>query len=177
MKVEIGPYKDYVSSYKYTKRLEKYLKESTVDKIDNTLQSILNFFWNNRKNSKRKVKVQIENFDTWNLDHTLSLIILPLLIQLKETKHGSPHVYLSDLPKSLRKNDVHAQWNWIIDEIIWSFDQVAHDLPGEEQFIIETDSQDPLVKYKIDIKEYRKYHKKLQNGFRLFGKYYQNLWD
>ena len=41
----------------------------------------------------RKVDIKIESFDTWNLDSTLALIILPALIQLKETKHGIPNEF------------------------------------------------------------------------------------
>jgi len=40
----------------------------------------------------RKVQVAIHDYDTWSADHTLSLIILPLLKRLKELKHGSPIV-------------------------------------------------------------------------------------
>jgi len=40
----------------------------------------------------RKIKIQIDPWDTWSTDHTLSLIIHPLLVQLQKTKHGSPNV-------------------------------------------------------------------------------------
>jgi hypothetical protein len=36
--------------------------------------------------------VHIDRYDTWSMDHTLADIILPMLKQLKETKHGSPNV-------------------------------------------------------------------------------------
>ena len=36
------------------------------------------------------VDVRIDKQDTWSMDYTLAHVILPMLIQLKETKHGSP---------------------------------------------------------------------------------------
>ena len=44
-----------------------------------------------RKN--RANNVHIDNFDVWSLDHTLSCIIHPALIRLKETKHGYPELF------------------------------------------------------------------------------------
>lgn len=38
----------------------------------------------------RRIDIQIDKYDTWNMYHTLALIIYPMLIQLKETKHGVP---------------------------------------------------------------------------------------
>ena len=46
---------------------------------------------------KRTVYVKIDKYDTWSMDHTLSLIIVPMLKQLKATQHGSPNVDDEDL--------------------------------------------------------------------------------
>jgi hypothetical protein len=43
-----------------------------------------------KSTGKRKINIEIENQDTWNLDHTLALIIYPALLQLKATKQGVP---------------------------------------------------------------------------------------
>jgi hypothetical protein len=37
----------------------------------------------------RKIDVDIEQFDTWSLDHTLAHIILPALMQLREIGRAS----------------------------------------------------------------------------------------
>jgi hypothetical protein len=50
-----------------------------------------------KNNSYRKIDVKIDNFDTWALDHTLAVIILPALIQLKQTKHGVPSEVVNDV--------------------------------------------------------------------------------
>ena len=42
------------------------------------------------KSGERKIDIKIDNFDTWNLDHTMAMILYPALLQLKEIKHGLP---------------------------------------------------------------------------------------
>ena len=37
----------------------------------------------------RSIYIKIDRYDTWSMDSTLSMIILPMLKQLKETKHAS----------------------------------------------------------------------------------------
>ena len=48
------------------------------------------------------VEVHIDRWDTWSMDYTLAHIVLPMLRQLKETKHGSPEVDDADVPEELR---------------------------------------------------------------------------
>lgn len=129
-----------------------------------------------RKN--RKQKVEIEPFDTWNLDHTLSLIIWPSLVQLKETGHGIFWVDQKDLPENLQyifpedPSDYNArqekqritQYEWVMDEMIWAMAQIANETPDEPEFAKNE-------------KIHRKYHERIQHGCELFGKYFRNLWD
>jgi len=134
--------------------------------------------------------IKIDKYDTWNMDSTLALIILPMLKQLKETKHGSQIVDLEDVPEELRYNtheewdnqkcfdfykeqeikegecDIHARWNWVMDEMIWAFEQICDD---------ENDAR--FHKNGFDVEGYEKHHDRINNGTRLFGKYYRGLWD
>lgn len=113
----------------------------------------------------RKVNVKIENFDTWSLDHTLALIILPALLQLKATKHGVPHDFAEaggedyaaqdsfDFYKETH-NEAFEQkckeWDEVLDKMIWSFQQLLmdnydnlyHHGKGEYDFV-ETDKLFP----------------------------------
>lgn len=90
--------------------------------------------------SNRRVNINIEKFDTWNLDHTLALIILPGLIQLKASKHGVPHEFSDvggedyvqqdsfDFYKESYNDAFDAkikEWDAILDKMIWSFQQLA----------------------------------------------------
>jgi len=127
-----------------------------------------------------KVSVHIDDFDTWSMDHTLAYIIDPMLKQLKLTKHGAPNVDNKDVPKELRsepaKHDIcpthFDKWDWVLDEMIFAFESKHTD--WEEQF----HSGERLNHtFKIDMKGRKAYQKRISNGFRLFGKYYENLWD
>ena len=144
-----------------------------------------------------KVSVHIDDFDTWSMDHTLAYIIEPMLKQLKLTKHGAPIVDNNDVPKELRSEpDNHDicpthfdKWDWVLDEMIFAFESKHND--WEEQF--QSGEIDRVVKdlengyskwlegphhtFKIDMKGRKAYQKRISNGFRLFGKYYENLWD
>ena len=153
---------------------------------------------------KRTIKVHIDRWDTWSMDHTLAPIILPMLVQLKATKHGAPYVDLKDVPKELHGkkltkkqkdngevDDKHFErWEWVLDEMIFAFDSKVND-DWEEQF--ETGTSDiqwkklengcsEMIRGPNDTKEYdwegrKKYQERISNGFRLFGKYFENLWD
>ena len=89
----------------------------------------------------RKVDIKIESFDTWNLDSTLALIILPALIQLKETKHGIPNEFgrlagqteydgqfSFDFYEETHNEAFEIackKWDEVLDKMIWSFQQIA----------------------------------------------------
>lgn len=143
---------------------------------------------------ERKVDIRIDSYDTWNMDHTLALIIHPMLIQLKETKQGAPCVDKEDTPESLwpneaeealyKKNgqtDIHffARWDYVLDEMIWAFEQMTID--WEEQYYGEwvEDETKTLGGYSVNADhEGRIAHQyRMAKGFELFGKYYFSLWD
>ena len=165
----------------------------------------------------RKIKIKLDPWDTWNMDTTLSMIILPMLKQLKETKHGSGYVDLEDVPEELRYSetedydsqlcfefyhsddvkkkecDIHTRYEWLLDELIWTFEQVQPDYDWEDQyssgdieFMFEpcedTPSLSRMVRgpndtYKMDYAARDAHAARIQNGYRLFGKYLQTLWD
>jgi hypothetical protein len=157
--------------------------ENFLEKLEDVLQWIYNHSINLYLDRKeRKVKIKIHSYDTWSMDHTLAPIILPMLKQLKETKHGAPFVDMEDVPKELRatKKQLDAyskngdvdpkhfeRWDWILDEMIWAFEQKNKD-----------DWQAPYYEYnKWDMEGMKAEQERISNGFRLFGKYYENLWD
>lgn len=150
---------------------------------------------------KRKIEIRIDKWDTWSMDHTLAHIILPMLQQLKETTHGAPFVEMSDRPEHLQcykepedhdTDKFHFEaWDWALDEMIFAFKTHASDERWEDQFEEgECDIQweqlengmsrmvyGPNHTMKYDEEGRKKYQERITNGFRLFGKYYQNLWD
>lgn len=166
----------------------------------------------------RKEQIMIHNYDTWSMDHTLGLIALPMLKQLKATKHGAPFVDMPDRPDHLQcykepedydTDKFHFQaWDWVLDEMIFAFETKAGELEEwEEQFhessevpnfetvgvgpaqlrlFPDEDGNTEDYEYyemkskgtsKIDWDGRKKYQERISNGFRLFGKYYESLWD
>ncbi len=144
-----------------------------------------------RKN--RAEKIEIESFDTWSMDSTLALIIHPMLVQLKDTTHGAPCVDDIDVPEELRstnappkENDYDTdaywfdRWDWVLDEMIWSFNEKNKDDWKNDFYGPYTESEDDTSFGDfewIDDEGMKSHQARISNGFRLFGKYYENLWD
>jgi hypothetical protein len=140
--------------------------------------------------------VKIDRWDTWSMDYTLSHVVVPMLKQLKETKHGAPFVDDEDVPEELKstsappkENDYDTdenhfkRWDWALNEMIWAFEQNL-DTNSEEKFFDhaewdekEKDFAKNLHKIKIDQPGLKAHQDRKANGFRLFGKYYSGLWD
>ena len=153
----------------------------------------------------RKIDIRIDKWDTWGMDHTLALIILPMLKQLRDTKHGSSgrmpgfqqtsNLGQSSFPFYAEGDDAaweagHKQWDEIMEKMIWSFEQVLDD-NWEDQYWIEKPKIDweamnndavsqELVWKKRGVCDWdarEKHQERINEGLRLFGEYYEDLWD
>jgi len=145
------------------------------------------------KRRKRMVYVKIDYWDTWNMDDTLRHIIGPMLVQLQATKQGSGFVDDEDVPAHLRStacpkpanewdtdDNFHKRYDWMLSELVWAF---TTDHTAAEGEFITLKPREPGTKpnlfndYTIDEAGLREYQARVQNAYRLFGKYYQTLWD
>lgn len=129
-------------------------------------------------------EIEIHDYDVWSMDFTLAPIILPMLKILKEKKLGSPHVDDADVPEELRKTEdepedrIHDRWNWVLDEMIWTFEQKARDDWELDYFECE-DDPDAEFGFRVtkrDKEGLEKHQARMSHGFLLFGKYFENLW-
>jgi hypothetical protein len=120
-----------------------------------------------KDDSEREVSISIDNYDTWSMDSTLSLLIHPMLVQLKATQHGHP------------ANMTEQEWDEILDEMIWAFEQKCRDDWESDYYEYEDDNTERFgLKLVWEDRAGAKAHQeRMSNGFRLFGKYYENLWD
>ena len=183
MKVNIGPYRDWIGPYQiadmvffwlpnhiHNDRWDYKLRDRFGEWLADTWVNTLCEWIHSKKH--RKIKIKIDRYDTWGMDHTLALIIIPMLKQIKETKHGSPFVDDKDVPKRLRSTSAapkenewdtdefhHDRWDYVLDEMIWAFEQIVSD-------------EDPW-----DMTDLKERNKRINNGTMLFGKYYRALWD
>jgi len=133
---------------------------------------------------KRRITIHIDKYDTWSMDHTLAMIIHPMLIQLKETKHGAPNTDDWDVPHGIKSvnakpkendgdtDEFHfVRWDFIMDEMIHAFGQLKEDDWQAKFYYDESGS------FNVDEKGLDEEDKRIHNGLRLFGKYFRNLWD
>lgn len=164
-----------------------------LDPICQGIQKVLDFV------HPRWTYVRVDPWDTWSMDYTLADIILPMLRQLNKEKHGAPHTDDEDVPEYLRSymaqpkenewdtDSLHfMRWDWILAEMIWAFEQKVDD-DSESQFFDHSECgpiddflknpNEHLSKSKYDQEGHKKWQERKSNGFRLFGKYYENLWD
>lgn len=192
--------------YKLSSDLSKWLASTWVDTACEWIQ----------KHRHRKIKIKIHDYDAWSVDSTLAIITLPLMKKLRDTKHSYAIVELEDVPEHLRNTSTEdyddqstfgfykkavepgwvateARWKWVLDEIIWAFEQQQPDCDWEDQYWtihpkldLTEYSQDsgqlttPVrweVEGECDWEARQAHHDRIKNGLRLFGKYYQNLWD
>ena len=238
MRVNIGPYpnnhwtttrlSDRWYQWRYKKFDFQVEDEGLLDKWDRAFDKFCSFYqWVLNHtinplicNRERRIEVRIDPHDTWSMDTTLGYIILPMLVQLKATKHGSPWVDDEDVPHLVKKKpkkgkktnpkiravdeedqhaDVHVRWEWVLDEMIWAFEQVVSDddrsnyyVPyedgeeversclyssstGEKVYLMTEEESRQLGRYDKDL--HKAYQDRVNRGLAFFGKYYQSLWD
>lgn len=157
MRVKIGSYQNWVGPYQVVdwfkpifgeERIEKFTDGKFFEKVSDWSMPL--FTWIENIKPKRTEKVHIDKWDSWSADHTLSLIIVPVLQQLRDTKHGSPFTKDKDVPKRLRSTSAkkltkkqkgngetdeffHQRFEWMLDEMIWAFTEIRND-DWESQF-------------------------------------------
>lgn len=169
---------------------EKYLfiSSNDFDKIDvlfEKMDNIIQLFYDYTINKfleykKRKIIVKIHDYDVYSADTTMAYVILPVLKKLKEHKNGAPFVDIEDVPENLHPTEEELEqykktgtpdskfferWDYILDCMIWSFDQTIKENIGEFDINI------------IDYETYQNHSKKINYGLKMFGKYYRSLWS
>jgi hypothetical protein len=107
---------------------------------------------------ERKVKIQIDPWDTWNADCTMAAINAQILKQFRKSEClGHPsNLDPEDYPAEL---DEINGWLYIIDEMIYAFDCYEY-----------------MFDY-TDMNEYQAIKARFDTGLKLYCKYYTSLWD
>jgi hypothetical protein len=117
-------------------------------------------------NADGLAKVEVEDFDLYNLDFTLSKIILPALIKFRANLTGYPTVDNADVPEHLyispteswseeQDKVMRKQYEYVLDEIIFAF---VHNMDDEAGYDPEEETR-------------------ARKGMILFGKYFRSLWN
>jgi predicted Rdx family selenoprotein len=118
-----------------------------------------------------------------------------LLKRLKDDKNGAPNVDDCDVPDHLKstaaphvanKYDTDdnwmLRWEWVLDEMIWAFEQQAlgddHRQFFDHSAVDETASLNEQLKQIVyDKQAHQAWESRKQRAFEMFGKYYQTLWS
>lgn len=159
MKVKIRNYVDYFGPYQFMEKVFFWMMEEDeygLKQPNDRLEKMTDWYaeswlggfhakWAGRFSSWRddnRAKIRIDIYDTWNMDSTLAHIILPMLKQLKEQKHGAPYVDFEDRPEHLipegeqdpyDTDEFHFDaWDWVMDEMIFAFESKFNE--WEDQF-------------------------------------------
>ena len=233
MKVYLGKYVNWVGPYQIADKIffwvEKYpskeLEQRWDFKLHDRFGTWLASTWVNTvckwidSKKKRKIKIHIDYYDVWSMDHTLAPIILPMLKQLKATKHGSGYIDFEDVPEHMRtteyedydeqkcfefyhedvekrKYDVHDRFEWALDEMIFAFEHLVDDSWEEKYSSGVWDTYSEACKFdeegnptlyemkygpnhtrETDWDGLKAEWDRVDNGLRLFGKYFRTLWD
>lgn len=207
MKVKIGPYPKHYTVCRledwwltFHHGVDSlHIDETHYTSIDRVVVALLNgvqWVLNktiNRLNGWRsqKVRVHLDHYDTWNADYTLAQIILPVLEQLRDNSQSYPLIDPVDVPTDLKPTmeqlktykeegvldtKAKARWDYAINEMIFAFECIVDDSWEDMFFSWDYDSQDDLFHH-FDKDGFNKYNSRIDNGLRLFGKYYRALWD
>jgi hypothetical protein len=118
--------------------------------------------------------VKLNTHDIYSAELSMAKIIYPALIRLQKEKKGAPKVDFEDVPENLQPNisEIMAyerqgetddkyfkRYDYVIGEMIFAFEYIVN----EKQFAFD----------QYDEVEF----KRVENGLRLFAKYYFSLWD
>lgn len=222
MKVDIGPFpRDLIPIRRWERDYEclrghflgnepRTWYDKIIYKTLDTLETVFRPInrWSNSRT--RKEKVRVDYYDIIEASHTLALVIHPVLLRLQKEKQGSPCVDKEDVPEHLRPteeagpdngytdNTIHDRWDWVLNEMIWAFEQytkpdnntdqfhhnidqlemIATDTPNGMKSITFNKQKNPAKpKYWVDYEGKKMHYDRIKNGLNLFAKYYFALWD
>jgi hypothetical protein len=208
MRAKIGNYKYFFGPYQIADWLEHFCvlerdRERIGDWLAETwVNGFCEWIYNKRK---RKISIKLDRWDHWNADKTMSILILPILKNLRIHKHGAGMVADEDVPEEFRStsappkqnewdlDDNHfKRYEWMLDEVIWALEQMQPNNDWEEQFhsgnidtffekiegsVCSELKHGPNHTHKFDVEGYRAYSNRIDNGLRLMGTYWRTFWD
>ena len=192
MKVYLGKYVYPITTYdiaskiifwdntKYRKKLNSILKfgltynQNSKNKKLSILSKVLDKY---NSYQKRKVYIKIDDYDVHDLDYTLSLIIEPALKKLLDDEWLSFKVDNEDLPKELQiSEDEYKLISFTYSENDPRMPEIYNRLEQQPKYIINKMIYAFNILNSTDSHEDEDYKKEIDEGLRLFGKYFRNLW-
>lgn len=203
MLVKIGPFRNHVGPWSVVDPLQNLLRLSdpVAERLADRISPLFDLL--DRMRPRRRVKIRIDSYDTWSMDGTLAMIIVPMLRQLKATKPGPPMDYMVDIDaehhggrqKVFGFIDQDAEfeasirkWDADLNEMIWAFEQVNEEWRSQFHKKLGRYSRRPVPdsdcveliceeEPEIDFAGMTRHQERMNRGFVLFGKHIESLWD
>lgn len=136
--------------------------------------------------AKRVERVRVHRYDLINADHTLALVILPILRMFRKHNNGLPGSmidlsYVDTMEPGTKEFKAAEErshkagakaWDAALDEMIWAFGEVASEGAGEPA-LPATRTKNAMAAWhrKVDA-----YNKRIEDGIVLFGKHLRSMW-
>lgn len=123
-----------------------------------------------KKKRKRKAQKFYKKYgfryeECWNLDHTLAVYILPRLAYLRDNSISYPGNLATYNEFGELIAEGYEVWQNCLNKMILAFEHIIdEDLGNEPSFINNKEV-------------WEKWNKEKEEGFKLFGRYFQALWD
>ena len=163
-------------------------------------------FWiNGKRKRKISIRIdEWDSYDAYTTLGLITLPLLKQLRDTKmgaplvDDEDVPEELRSTSAPAKENEYDIDAnhfkRWEWVLDQIIWAFEHIQPDIDWGAQFYTGTSDvyfeengaeegqptyqmkHGPQHTLEVDEEGLKQYREQIDNGFRLFGKYYQNLW-
>ena len=157
------------------------------------------------KKQYQRVRYGFPLEESWDFKSHCAKWVLPRLKKLREDTMSYPSrlsnsdeifsdqryfSFYKDVSKGDSKTQEYGaiKWDEILDKIIWSFEHMDDDIDpiypenyDHRQIVVDISEKGttfrPVDDRKIDWSPIEAHQRRLQEGFDLFGKYYEDLWS
>ena len=129
-------------------------------------------------------KIEVDDWDIWNVDYTLACVIHPVLLKYRENLTGYPELWEDGMITShnydrqlhfdifdekVERDYLLKKWKDIVDKMCRAFGMIVEKEAWEDTWMDKS-----YHEHKI---EEAKYYEAVDEGLALFAKHYHSLWD
>ena len=129
-------------------------------------------------------KIEVDDWDIWNVDYTLACVIHPVLLKYRENLTGYPELWEDGMITShnydrqlhfdifdekVERDYLLKKWKDIVDKMCRAFGMIVEKEAWEDTWMDKS-----YHEHKIREAEY---YEAIDEGLALFAKHYHSLWD
>ena len=129
-------------------------------------------------------KIEVDDWDIWNVDYTLACVIHPVLLKYRENLTGYPELWEDGMITShnydrqlhfdifdekVERDYLIKKWKDTVDKMCRAFGMIVEKETWEDTWLDKS-------YHESKIRE-TEYYEAIDEGLALFAKYYHNLWD